>query len=96
MEDYDARPERPCIGCGQVDRAPRDAVALPDGNTALYHMDCHVMVANCQVCKQVLETAKNKKNEELFRHLTGDRSEKIFTTENAANDGVVLLKDGGK
>lgn len=87
--DYAARPDRPCVGCGQHDKAPRDAVALPDGNTALYHMDCHVLIANCEVCKSVLDAAKGKQNEELTKYLVGDRKEKIFTTHNAANDGVI-------
>lgn len=86
--DYDARPERNCVGCGKRDKAPRDVVALPDGNTAYYHMDCHVLIADCAVCKHVLETAKGKQNEDLAHHLTGERKEKIFTTLNAANDGV--------
>lgn len=90
--DYDARPDRPCLACGKSDKAPRDVVSLPDGNAAFYHMDCHVMVANCSVCKDVLDTAKGLKNEKLAEHLTGDRSEKIFTTHNAADDGVVPFK----
>lgn len=53
-ENYDVRPERPCMGCGKRDKAPRDVVTLPDGNAAYYHWDCHVMIANCEVCKQAL------------------------------------------
>lgn len=53
-EDYAARPERPCMGCGKRDKAPRDQVTLPDGNAAYYHWDCHVMITNCEVCKATL------------------------------------------
>jgi hypothetical protein len=53
-ENYDDRPERPCLGCGKRDKAPRDIVTLPDGNQAFYHWDCHVMVADCDVCKATL------------------------------------------
>jgi hypothetical protein len=54
-ENYESRPERPCMGCGKRDRAPRDQVTLPDGNVAYYHWDCHILIANCQVCKAALE-----------------------------------------
>ena len=54
-ENYDARPERPCLGCGKRDKAPRDQVTLSDGNVAYYHWDCHVLVADCAVCKETLE-----------------------------------------
>jgi hypothetical protein len=53
-ENYDSRPERPCLGCGKRDKAPRDLVTLPDGNVAYYHWDCHVQIANCEVCKATL------------------------------------------
>lgn len=55
VDPYDARPERPCLGCGKRDKAPRDQVTLPDGHAAYYHFDCHVQIANCQVCKHALE-----------------------------------------
>jgi hypothetical protein len=54
---YDVREDRLCMGCGKRDKAYRDNVALSDGNTALYHADCHVLIANCPVCKAVLEAA---------------------------------------
>lgn len=54
-DPYDARPIRPCMGCGKRDKAPRDQVTLPDGNVAHYHWDCHVLIANCETCKKVLE-----------------------------------------
>lgn len=101
---YDDRPSRPCVGCGKVDKAPRDQVALQDGNTAFYHMDCHVLIADCQVCKKALAAvadghdAKGKKNEELWDALTTvptlDKKPKIFTTANAAGDPNVKLAEG--
>ena len=55
IESYDSRPERPCMGCGKRDKAPRDVVTLPDGNQATYHWDCHEMIADCPVCKAPME-----------------------------------------
>lgn len=104
--DYDARPMRPCVGCGKVDRAPRDCVALPDGNTAYYHMDCHVLIADCAICKAVLAGAgghgvNGKKDEELRDYLLDQMNpetptEDIFTTRNASNDPNVKLEKGVK
>jgi hypothetical protein len=54
---YDTREDRLCMGCGKRDKAYRDQVALSDGNTALYHADCHILIANCPVCAAVLEAA---------------------------------------
>ena len=92
VDHYDARPERPCLGCGKRDKAPRDVVTLPDGNQAFYHWDCHVQVANCQVCKDVLEAlgthegSDGLKDEELHRVLheelnkPGDERAAVFTS----------------
>lgn len=95
VDEYSARPERPCMGCGKRDKAPRDQVTLPDGNVGYYHWDCHVMIANCPVCKAVLEAlgthdgTDGLKDEELHRVLheelnkpDGERAE-IFTTREA-------------
>ena len=57
IPSYDTRADRPCMGCGKRDKAYRDQVTLPDGNAAYYHADCHVMIANCDPCKKVLEAA---------------------------------------
>ena len=93
--DYNARPRTTCLGCGKADPAPKDQVALPDGNSVFYHMDCHVIVANCQVCKGVLtevaggHTAKGKKNEELLSAILDAQDQeaakqpRIFTTGDA-------------
>jgi hypothetical protein len=104
-EDYESRAARPCVGCGKVDKAPRDQVALPDGNTAYYHMDCHVLIANCQVCKDILATAgghdaKGKKDEQLATYLAEvaeqkwEKQPKIFTTANAAGNPDITLAEG--
>lgn len=95
VEEYASRPERLCLGCGQRDQAYRDQVQLPDGNVAYYHADCHVMVANCDVCKKVLEAVgthegtdglKNEAlHEKLIEELNKPHSERaeIFTTSEA-------------
>lgn len=95
VDPYDSRPERSCLGCGKRDKAPRDQVTLQDGNVAYYHWDCHVLVADCPVCKAILEalgtSEKNdgivdeKLHERLIKELNkpeGERA-KIFTTEEA-------------
>ena len=94
-ENYDSRPERHCMSCGQRDKAPRDQVTLPDGNVAYYHWDCHVLVSDCSVCKKTLEAlgtseandgiVNEKLHERLMRELDKPEEERaeIFTTEEA-------------
>lgn len=89
---YDLRPVRPCLACGQQDRAFRDQVTLQDGNVAFYHADCHVQLANCEVCKKVLEAvgthhgSDGLKNEDLHVALHEELNKpeeeraEIFTT----------------
>lgn len=92
---YDARADRPCLGCGKRDKAYRDQVTLPDGNAAYYHADCHVQIANCEVCRKVLESVGTHdgpdglKDEDLhvaihqeMAKAHGERAE-IFTTDSA-------------
>lgn len=95
IPSYDARSDRPCLGCGQRDKAFRDQVVLGDGNVALYHADCHVAIANCEGCKKILEAVgthegpdglKNEDlhvaiHEEMFKP-HAERAE-IFTTDAA-------------
>jgi hypothetical protein len=92
VDPYDARPVRSCLGCGKNDKAPRDQVTLPDGNVAYYHWDCHVLVADCPVCKALLKALGTSEandgvvDEELHKRLheelnkQGDERAKIFTT----------------
>src|SRR3954469_22747934 len=84
------RPLRNCIGCGKTDTAPRDAVALPDGNTVFWHMDCHVLATGCAICKAVLDTAggfgSHLKDDALVDHLADPEvveQHEIFTTDDA-------------
>jgi hypothetical protein len=95
----DNRPVRPCVGCGKSDTAPRDVVGLPDGNTAYYHMDCHVLITGCPVCKAVLDTAggfgSHLKDDELVAHLTDPevlKAHEIFTTTD--ENSIVVDKAG--
>lgn len=98
VESYDSRPERPCMGCGKRDKAPRDQVTLPDGNVAYYHWDCHVMIADCPVCKATLaaldtdESGDGLKNERLVSayhekvtRLSERERPEIFTTGEAVS-----------
>jgi hypothetical protein len=66
-------PIRNCAGCAQSDDHPRHVIALPDGNQANYHMDCHAMIANCEVCHAQLEgvggVEGNPKGQTLRDHL---------------------------
>jgi hypothetical protein len=56
--NYDARPDRICVSCGQTDKAPRDSVGLPDGSVALFHKDCHALLG-CKVCQEELDAIAN-------------------------------------
>lgn len=94
-ENYDSRPERLCMGCGKRDKAPRDVVTLPDGNATYYHWDCHVMIADCPVCKATLEALGTDHSndglkdqslvEKLYEELDKPEKERaeIFTTREA-------------
>jgi hypothetical protein len=96
-ESYDVRPDRVCIACGKTDKAPRDQVALADGNVANYHFDCHAMMG-CEVCKSVLDAVAQghgpdgKKDEDLWRGLVAEAEKpveeqaEIFTTPDASGD----------
>lgn len=66
-------PVRSCIGCGASDDHPRCVVILPDGNAAAWHMDCHILVTGCPICKAQLEgvggVEGNPKGDDLRAHL---------------------------
>lgn len=95
VDEYSARPDRHCMGCGKRDKAPRDVVTLADGNAAYWHWDCHVIAANCGVCKAALEALGTSEENDgvvdeelhtrLHRELNKPESERaeIFTTESA-------------
>jgi hypothetical protein len=108
-DPYENNPERTCLACGQKDKGPRDVVGLPDGGTANYHFDCHVLTHDCAVCKEVLAalgtdaTGKGLKNEKLLGAVLGEmkkpESERasIFIKDNASEDRDVVLygENGG-
>lgn len=58
---------RTCIVCGQEDDHPRHVIALPDGNTALYHHDCHARLTGDPVSKAVAECGLT--GDELRKHI---------------------------
>jgi hypothetical protein len=96
-ESYDVRPDRVCIACGKTDKAPRDVLALADGNLAHYHFDCHAMMG-CPVCKDVLDAVAQghgpdgKKDEGLWKALLAEadkptkKQADIFTTVDASGE----------
>lgn len=104
---YDERPNRICIACGQTDKAPRDQVALADGNVAYYHKDCHAMMG-CEVCKKELDAIAQgwgpdgKKNEDLWNVLVEEMQKpiedqaRIFTTADASGQFAELATDEEK
>ena len=106
-ENYDDRPSRVCIACGQTDKSPRDQVALADGNVAYYHMDCHAMMG-CETCKAVLDAVAQghgpdgKKNEDLVSALEEEQEKPpeeqaaIFTTVDASGQFEKLATDEEK
>lgn len=106
-DSYDERPSRICIACGQTDKAPRDQMALGDGNVAYYHFDCHAMMG-CEVCKQVLDAVAQghgpdgKKNEDLVSVLAAEASKPvdeqaaIFVTADASGQFKELATDEEK
>ena len=65
-------PIRNCIGCGGKDDHPRHVMAVGDGNVN-WHMDCHVLATNCDVCVAQLDdaggVAGNPKGQKLRDHL---------------------------
>lgn len=73
-----SNPTRTCIGCAATDDHPRHVLALPDGSEVGFHMDCHVIATNCEVCSAQLAGAKGAKGDKLRAHLltTGDEAGK--------------------
>jgi hypothetical protein len=92
---YEERPDRVCIACGKTDKAPRDQMALADGNVAYYHKDCHAMMG-CDSCKAELDAVAQgwgpdgKKDEALWSALVAEMQKSpenqaaIFTTADAS------------
>jgi hypothetical protein len=66
-------PTRVCPICTQTDDHPRHIVPTAAGVDVAFHMDCHVLVADCDVCKDQLEGVGgvdgNPKGEALREHL---------------------------
>lgn len=66
-------PVRPCIGCAQRDDHPRHVLVAPDGTQIPWHMDCHALASDCEVCTAQLEGVGgvdgNPKGDALRAHL---------------------------
>lgn len=72
-----ARQNRVCIGCTQVDQAPKHIVAVKDGTNGgadvFWHMDCHALATNCPSCSKTVKEANGAQNDDLVEHITGER-----------------------
>ncbi len=64
-----SNPVRTCIGCAQSDDHPRHVLATPDGAAVTWHMDCHAIASDCEVCKAQIAEAKGAKGDKLREHL---------------------------
>lgn len=60
---------RLCVGCGQHDDHPRHMIVTAPGQVALWHMDCHVLATDCEVCAKQIADAADVKGDELREHL---------------------------
>jgi hypothetical protein len=60
---------RLCVGCAQHDDHPRHVIAMPGGQVANWHMDCHVLATDCEVCTKQIADADGAKGDELRGHL---------------------------
>ena len=103
--DYDSRPDRICVSCGQTDKAPRDSVGLPDGSVALFHKDCHAMLG-CKVCQEELDAIaggtgpKALKNEKLTEAILNEMAKPkidqhpVYTREDVTGSYQKALEEG--
>jgi hypothetical protein len=102
---YDERPTRLCSACGKRDKAPRDSVGLPDGNSIYYHFDCHAGLG-CSVCQELLDEIANgsgpdgKKDEELWLTVLEESTKKrdkrvsVLTRDDVTGEYQVALDEG--
>lgn len=61
---------RSCVGCGRIDDHPRHIIALRDGSTMDWHMDCHAN-NGCESCAGQLVNADGLIGDTLRAHITG-------------------------
>lgn len=63
-------PVRTCIGCAQTDDHPRHVIATPDGANVSWHLDCHRIAGNCEICtEQLLDAPDGVTGDELRTYL---------------------------
>lgn len=95
-----SNPVRTCIGCAKSDDHPRHVLATPDGAAVTWHMDCHAIATDCEVCKAQIATVggvdKNPKGDELRAALlkTGPGTKQAGWT--APSDKEVLAAAGAE
>lgn len=102
---YDERPTRLCSACGKRDKAPRDSIGLPDGNSIHYHFDCHALLG-CTVCQELLDSiaggsdADGKKDEELWLAVleesvkSKDERASVLTRDDVTGEYQTALDEG--
>lgn len=62
-------PLRTCTRCGQTDDAPRDVIAVPEGQPLVnFHIDCHAQLG-CARCLARVASADGAQGDELRAHL---------------------------
>ena len=83
-------PQRPCIGCGQYDDAPRHEIVLGDGSSVLWHLDCHTLSSSgCESCQATVDSAAGKQNDELREHIvSGGADAAVAAVTGAAGQEV--------
>lgn len=69
----DKNPTRTCIGCAQTDDHPRHVVAMPGGVEVTWHMDCHAIATECEICVGIVASANGAKGDKLRTHLVSPK-----------------------
>lgn len=79
-----ARSIRPCLACGQHDDGARDQVALADGSSVYFHLDCHAQTG-CEECQAVLDDPAELALRADAVRAEGGHLGPVFTTTNKEN-----------
>lgn len=73
-----------CIACTQADDHPKHIVDL-DGHNVIWHHDCHVLVADCDICTaQLADAPEGAKGDDLRTHLASLPARQWMQHENGS------------